>query len=165
MLLGLLATLIVSKPAAGDWKGYITPIITLSEEIYPCTRCHDNVPVNKKKRELKVNHSGIVLKHGEAKLWCMDCHDADNRDKLKLLNKELADFDKSNDQCGQCHGKELLSWEAGITGKRTGMWNGEKLYRPCVQCHDPHVPHRITTIPVVPETAPLRPLEIRLKTK
>ena len=58
--------------------------------------------------------------------WCFDCHNPDNRDKLRLANGKLVKFEESYILCGQCHGTILREWKAGLHGKRTGMWNGDK---------------------------------------
>jgi hypothetical protein len=38
------------------------------------------------------------------------------------------------------------------------MWNGEKLYRLCVSCHEPHQPR---FKPLEPEARPVRPQNIK----
>ncbi len=48
-----------------------------SEGIFPCSNCHDGMPVNRTRRELTAMHTDIVLKHDETHRWCLDCHDAD----------------------------------------------------------------------------------------
>ena len=72
--------------------------------------------------------------------WCLDCHNPDDRDKLRLANGDLVSFEESYYLCGQCHGTIFRDWKAGIHGKRTGEWNGRKQYRLCVHCHNPHNP-------------------------
>jgi len=66
----------------------------------------------------------------------------------------LIDFNESYKLCGQCHGPKLRDWEAGIHGRRTGQWNGEKEYLLCAHCHDPHSPK---FPPMKPEPAPIKP--------
>lgn len=131
----------------------------LPSENFPCSKCHKFRPVEKKKRKFELAHTNIVLKHAEEQRWCLDCHDGD---KLRQPNGELIDYDKSYNLCGQCHGTIFRDWKAGIHGKRTGMWNGEKLYRLCVSCHDPHQPR---FKPLEPEKQPMRPTEIKLGVK
>lgn len=129
---------------------------TLSSENFPCSKCHRFRPIDRKQRDLKLAHAGIVLKHAEKQRWCLDCHDGD---KLRLPNGELIDYDKPYLLCGQCHGTVFRDWKAGIHGKTTGMWNGVKVYRICVNCHDPHQPKFKQ---IAPEKQPLRPTEIKL---
>ncbi len=132
----------------------------LTEGIYPCSNCHAEMEVNLKKRELKEEHTKIRLRHAENLRWCLDCHDAKNRDKLRLYNGELTDFTESHRLCGECHGNLYRDWKAGIHGKRTGYFTkkGERTYFLCAHCHDPHEPK---FKPVVPEPPPFRPTDRR----
>lgn len=130
-----------------------------SEGIFPCSNCHGDMKVNKKRRELEF-HENIKLKHAEAQRWCLDCHDADNRDKLRLANGDLIPFEESYYLCGQCHGTIFRDWKAGVHGRRTGMWNGQKQYLLCVHCHNPHEPR---FKPIRPMPPPIRPERIRFE--
>ena len=117
-----------------------------TDGIYPCSDCHDDPEdINREKRVLEDAHGDvldkeIVLEHDAEHRWCLDCHDAENRDKLHLASGELVDFEESYKLCGQCHGTILRDWKQGVHGKRTGFWNGEKDYLLCASCHDPHSP-------------------------
>jgi hypothetical protein len=110
--------------------------------------------LNAKRRELKEEHTSIKLHHAESMRWCLDCHDPHNRDKLKLANGDLIDFTESYMLCGQCHGTNYRDWKAGIHGKRTGYFDGKKMYYLCVNCHNPHDPK---FKPLKPEPPPFRP--------
>ncbi len=124
-----------------------------SDGIFPCSECHDpKDKVNRTPRKL-VFHDEIVLQHDEKNRWCLDCHDAVNRDKLHLADGRLVDFTESYRLCGQCHGPTLRNWKAGEHGKRTGSWSGTKQYLLCASCHNPHSPH---FKPLKPKPAPLR---------
>lgn len=112
----------------------------LNEDTFPCSMCHADMETNLERRELVDFHENIVLKHDEENRWCMACHDTENRDMLHSASGELIDFTESYKLCGQCHGPKLRDWEAGIHGRRTGQWNGEKQYLLCAHCHDPHSP-------------------------
>jgi hypothetical protein len=111
-----------------------------TEGIYPCMECHADLETNSNRRELEYFHDDITLKHDEENRWCMDCHDAENRNKLHSAGDEMIDFTESYKLCGQCHGPKLRDWKAGIHGRRTGFWNGQKEYLLCAHCHDPHTP-------------------------
>jgi hypothetical protein len=113
--------------------------------------------VNETRRELDF-HEDIVLKHAEEQRWCLDCHNASDRDKLRYASGQLISFDESYYLCGQCHGTIFRDWKAGVHGKRTGYWNGKKQYRLCVHCHNPHQPK---FEPLQPLPPPIRPDEIR----
>ena len=127
----------------------------LSDETFPCSDCHDpELPVKTKPRKLEMLHEEIVLQHAEENRWCLDCHDTADRDMLRLANGELVPFEESHRLCGQCHGEKYRDWRAGVHGRRTGSWNGEKEYLLCVHCHDSHVPK---FKPIAPLAAPTPP--------
>jgi hypothetical protein len=127
-----------------------------SEGVFPCTDCHDNkeLKANRTRRELKDAHDDIVLKHDTEHRWCLDCHDADNRDRLHLASGQPVPFEESYQLCGQCHGEKYRDWRAGVHGRRSGYWNGAKTYLLCVHCHSPHQPHFKA---IEPKPAPNRP--------
>jgi hypothetical protein len=129
-----------------------------SEGIFPCSECH--APDDKVNRTPRVvdDHPNIVLKHDEKNRWCLDCHDAANRNKLHLADGRLIDFTESYRLCGQCHGPTLRDWKAGEHGKRTGSWSGAKQYLLCANCHNPHAP---AFKPIKPLPPPRRPENIR----
>lgn len=129
-----------------------------SEGIFPCSGCHKEITPNPKRRELKDEHTNIVLNHAQGQRWCLDCHDAQNRDKLRLVSGERINFSESYRLCGQCHGDKFRDWKVGVHGKRTGYWSGKKEYLLCAHCHNPHDP-RYKPIPPMPP--PVRPEQIR----
>ena len=128
----------------------------MTEGLFPCSNCHASMETNRTKRELKEEHTDIKLHHAETMRWCLDCHDAKNRDKLRLYNNELIDFKESYRLCGECHGNLYKSWRVGIHGKRTGYFagTGKRTYYLCASCHDPHAPK---FKPLKPEPPPDRP--------
>jgi hypothetical protein len=115
--------------------------------------------VNTTRRELEF-HEDIVLDHAEGQRWCLDCHNPDDRDTLRLASGNLVSFKESYFLCGQCHGTIYRDWRAGVHGKSTGMWNGEKQYRLCVHCHNPHTPRFKSLKPLPP---PIRPEDLKLR--
>jgi len=112
------------------------------------------MPVNRERRELSGMHADIVLSHDEEHRWCLDCHDAEDRDVLHLAGGERVPFEESYLLCGQCHGEKLRDWRAGVHGRRSGQWNGQKTYLLCAHCHNPHQP-RFKAF--APERPPRRP--------
>jgi hypothetical protein len=108
---------------------------------------------DRRPRKLQGMHEEIVLKHMPGG-WCFDCHHPGNRDKLRLANGRLIGFEESYNLCGQCHGTILREWKAGLHGRRTGYWNGEKQYLLCVHCHWPHEPKFKQIKPLPPPVAP-----------
>lgn len=131
------------------------PAPPFSEGVFPCSECHvaPDLPPNRTRRVLVDAHDDIVLTHDEQHRWCLDCHDADDRDQLHLASGERVPFAQSYTLCGQCHGEKARDWRAGVHGRRTGSWNGRKEYLLCVHCHDPHAPR---FAPIAPEPAPRR---------
>jgi len=125
-----------------------------SEGIFPCSECHADLPVDRTPRPLTAMHDDIVLKHDEEHRWCLDCHDATDRDWLHLASGERVSFEESYRLCGQCHGEKLRDWRAGVHGRRTGEWNGHKRYLLCANCHNPHSPR---FKPLAPKPAPIPP--------
>lgn len=136
-------------------KEFHVPPPPFSEGAFPCSSCHDpELPMNLKKRRLKRAHTEIVLQHDQEHRWCLDCHDAKDRDQLHLASGELVPFEESYRLCGQCHGEKFRDWRAGVHGRRTGQWDGEKQYLLCVNCHNSHQPH---FKPLKPEPGPVPP--------
>jgi hypothetical protein len=125
-----------------------------TEGIFPCMSCHETFPPNPARRPLEAMHSDIVFQHDAEHRWCLDCHDATDRNQLRLANGSLVPFTESYRLCGQCHGTQFRDWRTGIHGKRTGYWDGPKRYLLCVHCHNPHSPRFAALQPLPP---PLRP--------
>lgn len=142
-----------------DIPEYFVPPPPFSEGIFPCSQCHADMPVNTSRRKLEMYHFDIEIKnHAEEQRWCLDCHNPDDRDVLRLASGKLVSFKESYYLCGQCHGTIFRDWKAGIHGKRTGEWNGKKVYRLCVHCHNPHQPR---FKPLAPKPPPVKPTEIK----
>lgn len=124
----------------------------MDDEYFPCSDCHEDEPTDRTVRELEDEHENLELAHGER--WCLDCHDADQRDQLHLADGRRVGFEESWRLCTQCHGTKLADWRAGVHGKRTGHWWGPKEYWSCVACHDPHSPRFAPLEPMPPPTPP-----------
>lgn len=154
----LLVEVCLASLADGAAKEFPVAPPPMTEGMFPCSNCHASIEVNRKKRELKEEHTDIKLHHAETMRWCLDCHDAKNRDKLRLYNEELINFNESYRLCGECHGPRYRDWRAGIHGKRTGyfMGSGKRTYFLCAHCHDPHEPKFKS---LKPEPPPHRPTD------
>ena len=146
---------VTAEPSPGEIQARPPPF---SEGIFPCSQCHDR-PGDPKRRELAF-HDDVqaMFNHDAEHRWCLDCHDNANRDELHLSSGERVPFTESYRLCGQCHGDKFRDWRAGVHGKRTGQWNGQKTYLLCVHCHNPHSPR---FNPVKPEPRPDRPEEMK----
>ncbi len=130
-----------------------------SEDYYPCTDCHEpGEEVNRTPRELTEEHEDIKLEHGGGRLWCLDCHSAENRDYLHTAGGKPIPFENAHELCGQCHFHRYRDWTMNVHGKRVGEWNGKKQVYVCFKCHDQHAPK---FKPLEPKPRPLRPDEIR----
>jgi hypothetical protein len=146
-------------PAAPEPADFEVPPPPFTEGAFPCSDCHDpEIEVNTTRRPMRAAHQEIVLRHDEANRWCLDCHSAEDRDRLHLASGERIDFSESYRLCGQCHGDKYRDWRAGVHGRRTGNWDGEKRYLLCVNCHNAHSPR---FAPIQPEPPPVRPEEIK----
>lgn len=145
------------KRRADEGATFAVPPPPFSEGIFPCSDCHAEMEPNPKRRELVEMHDDIVLHHAEGQRWCLDCHNLEDRDKLRLVSGEVIPFSESYRLCGQCHGDKFRDWKVGIHGKRTGYWNGEKQYLLCAHCHNPHSPRFKSVEPMPP---PVRPEEL-----
>jgi hypothetical protein len=144
------------KPGAKGQDIQVPPP-PFTEGIFPCSECHnEDMEPNPERRELEDAHDDIEFTHDPENRWCLDCHDTKNRDKLHLADGRLLDFKESYKLCGQCHGPKLRDWRAGIHGRRTGYWNGQKKYLLCAHCHNPHAPRfkkmKPGPIPIKPES-------------
>ena len=142
------------KRRADEGETCPVPPPPFSEDIFPCSDCHADMEPNPERRELVDMHDDIVLDHAEGQRWCLDCHNLNDRDTLRLVSGEVVPFTESYRLCGQCHGDKFRDWKVGIHGKRTGYWNGEKQYLLCAHCHNPHSPRFSALAPMPP---PVRP--------
>ena len=129
-----------------------------SDGIFPCNDCHSSQKPNPSRRTLEW-HEDIqeIFTHDSQNRWCLDCHDLNNRDSLRLASGKLLNFKESYKLCGQCHGDKLRDWKVGVHGRRIGEWNGKKQYFLCVSCHNPHSPKFAQ---LKPEPPPFREDEI-----
>ncbi|MBF0425362.1 MAG: hypothetical protein HQL66_06055 [Magnetococcales bacterium] len=115
-----------------------------------CPSCHawlDNV---EKPRPLVAPHNLLTLAHGRGRLWCLDCHATDAREKLRAGGVVLVDWEEADRGCAVCHGRQVTAWQAGIHGKRVGSWRGPRVVLRCAQCHDPHQPAPTSWLPDPP---------------
>ncbi len=151
-------TLPEQKVQEGD-EVYPVPPPLVYQGLFPCQACHrkDSRGVSSqvdqgksflgkflrapdpRPRILVRMHRDINLQHADWQ-WCLNCHNTDERNYLRLINGDTIPFEKSYRLCGQCHGLIYRDWKRGIHGRRVGQWDGKKLYLLCAHCHDPHSP-------------------------
>lgn len=149
------------EPDSG--REFPVPVKPLPKTITPCRACHGpekDFPVNLKRREDLLVHKDVKLNHGGVRVWCLDCHNPDDRNYLlPLSDGKPISFDQTYLLCGKCHGPKFRDWRNGIHGRRTGNWNGEKSYYLCTSCHDPHSPKFKPIEPMPPPQKPWTPKE------
>jgi hypothetical protein len=147
-----------------------------SDGIFPCMECHKDQK-DRTRRDLGFHdEQQSIFDHDSEHRWCLDCHDYENRDVLRLASGATIPFTESYRLCGQCHGDKFRDWRVGVHGKRVGQWDGQKTYLLCVSCHNPHSPAfkgvkdlvvdgKPTVAPTLekirPEPRPKRPEEMR----
>lgn len=108
---------------------------------YPCAQCHQFIPPNPTPRELSVPPAHpSVLQHGEGRMWCMVCHQVEDRNYLRTLRDEKVGFDQAHLICGQCHANRQRDWYFGGHGKRVQHWKGGRRLYLCTHCHNAHDP-------------------------
>jgi hypothetical protein len=108
--------------------------------LYPCSQCHNLLPLNAQPRKLANAPHQAALTHGNGRFWCLDCHQAKDREFLHTIGGAKVDFDQSYLVCGQCHSARQRDWYFGAHGKRVAGWQGERELYACTHCHDPHKP-------------------------
>ena len=106
---------------------------------YPCMQCHGFLEASAEIRQLNAPHESS-LEHGRGRIWCLSCHDLENRDTLKTLLGEPVDFDEAHLVCGGCHANRHKDWYFGAHGKRVANWQDERTQYNCTHCHNPHAP-------------------------
>ena len=148
-----------AQPTAPRFDGYRNApefkVLSRKDKMffYPCDQCHASMEPNDAIRELNVMHVGD-LEHGSGRIWCLSCHDLENRNFLKTLLDEPLDFDDANLVCSGCHASRHEDWVFGAHGKRLNNWQGERIQYDCADCHDPHKP-------AIPVRAPMAAPRVR----
>ncbi len=132
-----------------------------------CEGCHNGeavpYPANNHPRELMfhqdVVENALKLQHGRGAIWCLDCHSAKHRNKLRDRQGRLISFNQPQKLCGSCHGQIYADWRMGIHGKRIGSWlsHGKKRWWVCTECHNPHTVQKHRFDPIRPEAPPALP--------
>jgi hypothetical protein len=117
---------------------------------FPCEDCHGAMPSNPQRRRLYAPHQA-ALDHGSGRIWCLDCHAAEDRNTLHTFAGDSVDFDDAYLVCGQCHYQPQKDWYFGAHGKRLANWQGERQLYNCTHCHNPHAP---AVRPRAPEPPP-----------
>jgi hypothetical protein len=161
----ILGSLILLLPVAGPtqeeaaeaftFRGYpgapSLKVVPRKDELffYPCSQCHASMEPNPEIRQLNVMHDAEI-EHGDGRLWCLNCHDLEERDNLRTLLGEPVDFDDAHLVCGGCHANRHRDWAFGVHGKRLANWQGDREVYNCTHCHNPHQPAIAPRAPQAP---------------
>jgi hypothetical protein len=133
-----------TEPLRFDGYPGATPFVVVPRKdqiaLYPCSNCHKVLPLNTTPRKLVAAPHVADLPHGKGRLWCLNCHQGKDRDQLVSLRGQNIDFDRADQQCGQCHGDRHRDWHFGAHGKRAEVWRGDRKLYACTHCHDAHNP-------------------------
>ena len=90
-----------------------------SEGVFPCSDCHEKgAEYDRTRRDL--SQHDFALKHDAEHRWCLDCHDGEDRDRLRLASGEQIEFPRVYKLCGQCHGDKYRDWKAGVQAGAPG---------------------------------------------
>jgi hypothetical protein len=105
-----------------------------------CQLCHlkKSLQFMPSKHKPSQEHVGYSLSHSNTEISCNACHDANHSNYLKTSPEFPASFSNSSPVCQRCHSDEFKAWSQGIHGKRTGNWNGDRVQKQCIDCHNPH---------------------------
>jgi len=141
------------------------------------TACHNGItpppPLNKSRTPRVLTlHQEIVpdalnLQHGKGAIWCLDCHNVNQRNKLIDNFGNPISFNEPQKLCGKCHGPIYRDWRDGIHGKRIGEWasTGQKRWFVCTECHNPHDVQQGVRgsgfVQLAPEPAPVLPKGVK----
>ena len=115
-----------------------------------CNDCHRLFESEPETPPKTFQHQDIHLDHGMNDR-CLNCHDLENRERLRLHGSQTVGFDQVQELCAKCHGPTYRDWELGIHGRTNGYWDetrGERKRLVCTQCHDPHAPAFEPIIPL-----------------
>jgi hypothetical protein len=83
-------------------------------QFFPCEDCHAVMPPNPQRRLLYSPHPA-TLEHGSGRIWCLDCHEPEDRNSLHTFAGEKVDFNDAYLVCGQCHYQPQKDWYYGAS--------------------------------------------------
>lgn len=107
-----------------------------------CDDCHRLFDSANRPAGALAQHADIVLDHGLNDA-CLNCHDAEQRERLVLRGGGTVGLDQAAQLCAQCHGPTWRDHQRGIHGRSHGSWDPaspERSALGCTECHDPHAP-------------------------
>lgn len=115
-----------------------------------CNACHQIFQSTARGDRPLDYHTEITLSHG-LNDRCINCHDANDRERLTLRDGATIPFSQTPQLCSQCHGTTFRDWQRGTHGKTLGSWiTGSPLQvrLGCNECHDPHSPRYTPYVPL-----------------
>ena len=105
-----------------------------------CPRCHGEMEPDPTIRPIPDAPHLDGISHGRGRVWCLVCHDEQERGYLRTLTGNKIGSEEAYLQCGACHAAQQKDWYFGAHGKRLENWYGERIILNCIRCHDPHEP-------------------------
>ena len=151
-----LAEIKLDSHGAARWWTLPDGSVPGPSEYYPCSDCHDeDMPPNPTIRKLTEDHDKWKLRHGGGRIWCLNCHDEEDRDKFRDAAGRPVEADHVEEVCAGCHSLQYKDFVHGAHGKRVGSYRGKRVLTSCIACHDPHAPAIMPRKPA-PGPAPAR---------
>ncbi len=122
------------------------------QPFYPCMNCHQFKKTDPQPRELAAAPHAVQFEHGDGRMWCLNCHHAEDRNVLQDAMGRKVAYDEAPAVCATCHQARHEDWLHGAHGKRVANWRGERVLYGCTHCHDPHAPALAPRPPAPPPT-------------
>ncbi len=128
-----------------DGSDFYTRTRTQEMKRYPCSSCHESggttVSSSTTGNNKRKAHWRIDVRHGEnGTMSCSTCHGNESADALQSPDGREVSFDRPDQLCKTCHGKQVRDWKGGAHGKQHKFWQGPSVRYNCTTCHDPHDP-------------------------
>ncbi len=126
------------------------PLAVINQFQRDCQDCHQIFDTAEIFTVQPRHHLGIFMDHG-MNVYCINCHDLDNRNLLVADGGQTIPYDQVDRLCARCHGPTFRDWQKGMHGKTMDYWArdmGEPRRLGCTECHDPHTPAFASVAPL-----------------
>lgn len=110
---------------------------------YPCSNCHMDreTTFSESNQSSRKAHWNVDLSHWKGgHMSCSTCHGNESSDQLQTSDGRSVSFNRPDQVCETCHGKQVQDWKGGAHGKQYQTWQGPPVRYNCTTCHDPHDP-------------------------
>lgn len=118
------------------------PIALINHFQRDCQDCHQIFAAERIFTIRPRHHRDVIMNHG-MNVYCISCHDLEDRNRLALDGGQTTTYDKVQQLCAKCHGPTFRDWQKGMHGKTMDFWSedmGPPRRLGCTECHDPHAP-------------------------